>query len=256
MTYSAYKTVLITGAAHRIGRAIALDLATEGWNIGVHYNSSRETADELVATINNGGGRAIALKADLSVEAEVASLIPTLNEEVGPVTALINNASVFENDTIETATRSSWDEHMEVNLRAPFLLTQMLAEQLPESLEGNIINLIDQRVWSLTPFFTTYTLSKAGLWALTQTSAQALAPKIRVNGIGPGPVLKGARQTDEDFDRQWAATPMRRKVMAQEICDAVRFIIEAPSMTGQMIALDGGQHLGWGQVPNTQVPKE
>ena len=173
-----------------------------------------------------------------------------------PLTVLVNNASLFENDTVNDATRESWDKHLDVNLRAPFVLSQMFAEQLPEDQDGNIINLLDQRVWNLTPFFMSYTVSKAGLWTLTQTLAMALAPQIRVNAVGPGPTIRNERQSEEDFARQWGETPLERRVMPQDIADAVRFIINAPSMTGQMIAMDGGQHLGWGQASNRLAPNE
>jgi NAD(P)-dependent dehydrogenase (short-subunit alcohol dehydrogenase family) len=172
------------------------------------------------------------------------------------LTVLVNNASQFEHDTIETANRESWDRHMEVNLRAPFVLSQIFADQVPEGIEGNIVNILDQRVLNLTPFFMTYTVSKTALWTLTQTMAMALAPKVRVNGIGPGPTLKNVRQTEQEFVRQWTELPLRRRVLPEEISDAVRYILLAPSMTGQMIALDGGQHLGWGAKSNMMAPIE
>ena len=247
---------MITGAAHRIGRTIAFDLASHGYGVAVHYLNSREKADELVAAIHEVGGRAVALKADLADEDAVKGLIPAAAEELGPITVLVNNASLFENDTVETATRESWDMHLDVNLRAPFVLSQTFAEQVPEGVEGNIINILDQRVWNLTPFFMSYTVSKAALWTLTQTMALALAPKIRVNGVGPGPTIKNERQSEDDFARQWAETPMARRVMPDEIADACRFLLHAPSMTGQMIAIDGGQHMGWAQASNRKPPSE
>lgn len=239
------KTALVTGAAHRIGRAIALDLARHGWAVAVHYNSSLEAAADLVAEIEGFGGRAIAVGADLAIEDEVLDIIPTVADALGPIGCLINNASLFEEDTAITATRASWDAHMEINLRAPFVLSQGFAAQLPSEEAGAIINILDQRVWNLTPHFTTYTLSKAGLWTLTQTLALALAPHIRVNAIGPGPTLPSPRQTMEQFARQAESMPLHRGTSPEEICEAVRFILAAPAMTGQMIALDGGQHLGW-----------
>jgi len=245
MTEVPVKTALVTGGAKRIGAAISLDLAAHGWAVAVHYNTSGDEARELVGGITEDGGRAVAVQADLTREDEAAGLLSQAARELGPVSCLVNNASIFEKDTPETATKDSWDAHMQVNLRAPFVLIQTFVAGLPEDLEGNVINMIDQRVWNLTPSFTSYTVSKAGLWALTRSLALALAPNIRVNAIGPGPTLPSARQTDEDFILQWTSLPLGRNVMPEEICDAVRFIIDAPAMTGQMIALDGGQHLGW-----------
>lgn len=236
---------LVTGAAHRIGRAIALDLARRGHDIGVHYHRSQREAEALVTEIRALGRRAIALPANLTDETQVQTLIPALSGALGPVTLLINNASLFERDEIADATRASWDAHMETNLRAPFALTQALAAQLPPDRSGLVINLLDQRVWNLTPHFVSYTLSKAGLWTLTQTLALALAPRIRVNGIGPGPALRSVHQTEEQFDRQCATMPLGIGTNPAEICQAVAFIQSSPSMTGQMIALDGGQHLAW-----------
>lgn len=243
------RAALVTGAARRIGRTIALELATDGLAVAVHYNGSADEAELVAEEIRDGGGRAVTIQADLSDEKQVRGLTHRVREALGPMTVLVNNASVFDRDTPENATRESWDRHMEINLRAPFVLCQEFLAQLPEVLEGNVINIIDQRVWNLTPHFTTYTLSKTGLWTLTQTLALAFAPRARVNAIGPGPVLPSARQTDEQFIRQWAALPMGRSVTPHEIAEAVRFILDAPSMTGQMIALDGGQHLGWAPEP-------
>lgn len=243
------KTVLITGAARRIGKALALGLASDGWRVVLHYRSSSEDAQSVARAIVDLGGQAVCVQADLNDQKQVLSLVSKAVELTGPISCLINNASVFEEDTVATATRQSWDEHMQVNLRTPFVLVQGFAEQLPTGLEGNVVNIIDQRVWNLTPHFLTYTLSKAGLWTLTQTLAQALAPRIRVNAIGPGPVLPSSRQSEKAFIEQWSSLPMRRNITREEIVDAVRFIIDAPSMTGQMIALDGGQHLGWCQEP-------
>lgn len=247
-------TALVTGAAKRIGRAIALGLARDGWAVAVHYRRSQRAARELAEKISKSGGRAAALRADLGREDEVEALIPRAQEMLGTVGLLVNNASVFETDSAETATRASWDAHMETNLRAPFVLIQCFAGQLPEDASGNVINLLDQRVWNLTPHFLSYTLSKSGLWTLTRTLALALAPRIRVNAIGPGSVLPSARQSEEAFARQSAATPLGRGARPEEISGAVRFILAAPAMTGQMIALDGGQHLGW--APPQSPPLE
>jgi NAD(P)-dependent dehydrogenase (short-subunit alcohol dehydrogenase family) len=237
--------VLVTGAARRIGRAIALDLARHGWRVAVHYSQSGDEAEEVVAEIRQGGGRAVALRGDLAQESDVEGLVPQAADALGTLTCLVNNASTFFMDTADTATRQSWDAHVEANLRAPFVLSQAFARQLPADWHGNIVNLLDERVWKPTPYFISYTVSKMGLWALTQTLALALAPRIRVNGIGPGPALPSARQTPEQFAAQAAAMPLRHGTTPQEIADAVRFILAAPAMTGQMIALDGGQHLAW-----------
>ncbi len=240
---SAYpKTALVTGAAKRVGRALALDLANHGWAVAIHCNTSRADADAVAATIHSAGGKAVVLAADLSQEHQVAALVPAAINALGPLGLLINNASLFEEDDVETVTRDSWDAHLNTNLRAPFVLSQAFAKSAQH---GAIINIIDQRVWRLTPKFMSYTLSKAGLWTLTQTLAQALAPYIRVNAIGPGPVMPSFRQSPESFAAQVAAVPLQRNTGLEEICAAVRFILETPSMTGQMIALDGGQHLSW-----------
>ncbi len=249
------KAALITGAGQRIGRALALALADDGFAVAVHHHRSRVAADGVVAAICSGGGRAVALAADLSEERAVTELLPRAEAALGPIGVLVNNASVFRDDTVETATRESWDAHLAVNLRAPFVLIQCLAARLPPDASGVVVNLLDQRVWSLTPYFVSYTLSKAGLWTLTQTMALALAPRIRVNGIGPGPTLPSLRQSPEQFARQCALMPLRRGTSPQEIAAALRFILRAPAMTGQMIALDGGQHLGWAQ-PQRQPPPE
>ena len=197
MANSAKGSALVTGAARRIGRAIALDLAAAGWPVCVHYNASAGEAEAVVAEIKAAGGRAVALAADLADAEAVQRLIPAAAASLGPLACLVNNASLFEIDTVESATVASWDRHLDTNLRAPFLLAQAFARQLPARVEGNIINLIDMRVWKLTPRFISYTVSKAGLWTMTQTLAMALAPTIRVNGIGPGPSLPSARQTAE-----------------------------------------------------------
>lgn len=240
------RSVLVTGAGKRLGKAIALRLADEGWAVAVHYHKSADAADEVVRKIVDGGGSAAAVQADLSAEAETASLVGRASDALGgDLGALVNNASIFDYDNAETATRDSWDRHMEANLRAPFVLAQAFAAQVPDNAGGSIVNLIDQRVWNLTQHFMTYTLSKAGLWTLTQTLAQGLAPRIRVNGIGPGPTLPSPRQSDEQFARQVEKTPLKRGATPEEIADGVSFLLAQPSITGQMIAMDGGQHLNW-----------
>jgi NAD(P)-dependent dehydrogenase (short-subunit alcohol dehydrogenase family) len=246
------KAALVTGAARRIGRAIALGLAADGWAVAVHYRGSRAEAETLAGEIEASGGHAVALAADLTHEAEVAELVARAAADLGPLGCLVNNASIFENDLALTVTRESWDRHLETNLRAPFVLMQEFARRLPETASGAIINILDQRVWNLTPYFVSYTLSKAGLWALTQSMALALAPRIRVNGIGPGPTLPSPRQSIEQFRRQGEMMPLQHGTSPEEIAGAVRFILSAPSLTGQMIALDGGQHLGWAQPAGRQ----
>lgn len=242
-------TALITGAARRIGRAIASDLAAHGWTVAIHYGDSAADAAAAVAEIEAAGGRACAFDADLAREAEVEALVPRCVEALGPLHCLINNASVFEDDRIETADRASWDLHLDVNLRAPVVLARAFAAQLPEDRDGNIINLLDQRVWNLGPGFFSYTVSKAGLWTVTRTLAMALAPRIRVNGIGPGPTLPSRHQTEAEFAAHCARMPLGHGPTVEEICAAVRFILAAPAMTGQMIALDGGEHLTRGLRP-------
>ncbi len=213
--------------------------------MAVHHSRSVAEAETLAAEITSRGGRAVALGADLSREAETVGLIGRATDALGPLGVLVNNASAFERDDALTATRQSWDLHMEVNLRAPFVLTQEFARLLPDAAEGVVVNLLDQRVWNLTPHFTAYTLSKAGLWTLTQTLALALAPRIRVVAVGPGPALASRRQTPAQFAAQAAALPLARGTSPDEVCRTIRFLLASPSITGQMIALDGGQHLCW-----------
>jgi NAD(P)-dependent dehydrogenase (short-subunit alcohol dehydrogenase family) len=239
----------VTGGARRIGRSLVLALAEDGFAVAVHYNGSRDEAEDLVEAIRGNGGRAVALGADLADEGAVRTLLPRAERALGPMGCLVNNAAVFVNDSIDSATRDSWDLHLAINLRAPFVLIQDFAARLPAHAGGVVVNLLDERVWSLTPYFVSYTLSKAGLWTLTQTLALALAPRIRVNGIGPGPTLPSLRQSPEQFACQCELMPLRRGTSPQEIAAAMRFILSAPAMTGQMIALDGGQHLGWAQRP-------
>lgn len=237
------KTALITGAARRIGRAIAMDLAAHGWRVGIHYRRSREEAEASASEIRRAGGEAAALSANLADIADVQTLIPRCTEALGLPTCLVNNASEFFLDTIGSVTPEGWHTHLDINLKAPVFLAQALYASLPAGVEGNVINIIDQRVWRPTPDFFSYTISKAGLWTATQTLAQAMAPRVRVNAIGPGPVLQSVHQTPSDFAAEKNSTPLQRGPSLTEIATAVRFILETPSMTGQMIALDGGQHL-------------
>ena len=252
---------LVTGAAKRLGRAMALTLAEDGHDVAVHYNGSAEAAEAVVAKIRAMGREAVALQADMTQEAEVAPLIDRAAEALGgPLTCLVNNASVFDYDNIETADRASWDRHMEVNLRAPFLLTQLFAEQAPAAAiddhgepvaQALVIQMLDQRVHKLTPEFMSYTISKMGLWAFTQTAARALAPAVRVNAIGPGPTLRGARQSQAHFDSQRQNTVLERGSDPEDICGALRYFLGAKGVTGQLICTDGGQHLAW-QTPDVQ----
>ena len=250
---------LVTGAAKRLGRAMALTLAEQGYDVAVHYATSREAAEAVVSDIQNMGRNAVALQADVLNEAEVEALIPAAASALGgPVSTLINNASIFERDLLHDATRTSWDRHFESNLRAPFVLTQALAAQVPAPVmddageplaQGLVINMIDQRVRKLTPDFISYTLAKSALWTLTQTSAQALTSTVRVNAIGPGPTIQGAQQTEDGFRRQRAATVLGRGADETDISQALIYLLNARSVTGQMICVDGGQHLGW-QTPD------
>ena len=245
---------LVTGGARRIGRAIALYLAGRGFDVAVHYATSDRDAEQTVAEIAALGRRAVALQADLLDEGHLAALVPAAALALGgPLTLLVNNASIFEHDTIVSATRTSWDRAFGSNLRAPFVLTQAFAAQARRAVtvdgepvaQGLIVNMIDQRVLKPTPEFMTYSLAKAGLHALTRTTAQALAPHVRVNGIGPGPTVKGTRQSDSHFARQRAATILQRGAGPADVCRTIGFFLDSPAVTGQMIAVDGGQHLAW-----------
>jgi NAD(P)-dependent dehydrogenase (short-subunit alcohol dehydrogenase family) len=251
-------TALITGAGKRLGRAMALYLAGRGHDVAVHYAASQDDAEAVATEIRALGRRAQTFQADLTVEAETQALIPAATAALGPLTVLVNNASIFEYDRIDTATRQSWDRHIESNLRAPYVLTQAFAKQCPPAItddnreplaQGLIVNMIDQRILKLTPEFSTYTIAKMGLWALTRTAAQGLAPHIRVNAIGPGPTLQGTRQSTTHFAKQRAATVLGRGANPQDITAALGFFLDSPAVTGQFLAIDGGQHLAW-QTPD------
>ena len=239
------RAALVTGGAHRLGRAIALALADAGFSVAVHCHGSVAEAEATAADARALGVAAHVLPADLADEAAVERLVPAATAALGPIGVLVNNASVFQRDEWKDATRASWDAHLEPNLRAPVVLMQRFAAALPAAAEGVVINLLDQRVWSLTPHFVSYTVSKAGLWALTQTMALALAPRIRVNGIGPGPALPSVRQSPQQFARQAASVPLGHGTGPEEVARAVLALLALPSVTGQMLALDGGQHLQW-----------
>ncbi|MEO0358113.1 MAG: SDR family oxidoreductase [Pseudomonadota bacterium] len=250
---------LVTGAGGRLGQAMAIYLAQRGYDVAVHFASSQAGADDTAQSVRDAGQVAATLRADLLDETQVQPLIAAASVALGgPLTVLINNASIFEYDTVQTATRDGWDRHMESNLRAPFVLTQNFADQAPKAAtddagepvaQGLVVNMLDQRVHKLTPEFMTYTLAKMGLWALTRTSAQALAPDIRVNGIGPGPTLQGTRQSQSHFARQRAHTVLGRGANPSDITAALGYFLDAPAVTGQMLAVDGGQHLAW-QTPD------
>ena len=255
---------LVTGAAKRLGRAMALYLAERGHDVALHYAGSAEAAEEVAGQIRAMGRRAVTVQADLTVEAETQTVIDRAVAGLGgPLTVLVNNASIFEYDTLASATRDSWDRHLESNLRAPFVLTQGFAAQVPMGARDEndepiasalVVNMIDQRVRKLTPEFMTYTIAKAALWTLTQTTAQGLAPDIRVNAIGPGPTMQGARQSAAHFAGQRAATVLGRGAHPADITAALGYFLDAPSITGQLLCVDGGQHLGW-RTPDVLGPE-
>jgi NAD(P)-dependent dehydrogenase (short-subunit alcohol dehydrogenase family) len=239
------QTALITGAARRIGRRIALDMAAEGWAVIVHYKDSSTDAASLIAEINGTGGRAAGVQGDLSKADVPERVIDQAGKPFGALTCLVNNASRFEPDEVGNISSESFADHLDTNLRAPVLLSQAFAAGLPQGEAGNIINIIDQRVWKLNPRFFSYTVSKAALWTVTRTLAQALAPSIRVNAIGPGPALPNIRMDEKEFAKQSRLTLLGRGTSPEEISRALRYILSSPAMTGQMIVLDGGQHLVW-----------
>jgi NAD(P)-dependent dehydrogenase (short-subunit alcohol dehydrogenase family) len=250
------KIALVTGAAKRVGRLIALELAASGHDIAVHYNGSAAEASQLAREVEALGRRAGLVQADLSDEAAVETILPRASALLGPVDVLVNNASLFDRDEALTVTRRQWDLQLAVNLRAPFVLMQEFARRLPDGGRGAIVNLLDQRVWNVTPHFVSYTVSKSALWTLTQTMALALAPRIRVNAIGPGPIMPNERQSDEQFRTHWSSLPLQRQIDPVDVARAVRFLVEADAVTGQMIAVDGGEHLAWAQPARGVVPPE
>jgi NAD(P)-dependent dehydrogenase (short-subunit alcohol dehydrogenase family) len=239
------KVALVTGGAQRIGRRLVERLAGDGYAVAIHCRRSTEEAQGIAARIRTAGGKAAVVQADLADGEAVGRLVPEAVRALGPLTLLVNNASEFEPDEVETLTQERWDRHFAVNLRAPAFLARDFAHQLPADGEGCIVNIVDQRVWKLTPQFFSYTLTKAALFSATQTMAQALAPRIRVNAIGPGPTLSNVRQGDEDFAKQSGAVLLGHGGTPDEIADAVLYLARARSVTGQMIAVDGGQHLAW-----------
>ena len=236
---------LITGAVRRIGRALAIQAQAAGYEVAVHSRQPDAEAEAFTASLRAMGGRAAVVGGDLTVDADRETLIQRAGAAVGPLTLLVNSASLFEDDRIETLTPAGWDAHMGANLRAPILLAQAFAAQLPAGRVGLIVNILDQRVLRPTPQFFSYALSKAALWHATRMLAQALAPRVRVNGIGPGPTLASIHQSAEDFDAEIAGLPLRRGASPEQIAQALAYLIDAHSVTGQMIAVDGGQHLAW-----------
>jgi NAD(P)-dependent dehydrogenase (short-subunit alcohol dehydrogenase family) len=255
---------LVTGGAQRLGAAMVRELAGRGFDVAIHCHESRDEADRLAAELRSAGRQAVVLPADLLDREATAALVPAAADALSRrLDVLVNNASIFEFDTIASATWDSWDRHIGSNLRAPFELIQAFAAQAPAALpdaEGEpvaracIVNMLDQRVRKLTPHFATYTIAKMGLWTLTRTAAQGLAPDVRVNGIGPGPTLRGNRQSEAHFAAQRAATILRRGVSPDEIARALGFILDSPGLTGQVICIDGGQHLAW-RTPDVVGPE-
>jgi len=249
LTKKRLRAALVTGAAKRIGRAIAEDLAENGFSVAIHANGSIGEAEELVAELRRKGYRATALQADLTDIGETAALVAKASEALGPLDLLVNNASVFQHDSARSFNAATWALHFDLHVRAPSILAAAFAQQMPAEASGLIVNIIDQRVWALRPSFYSYTLSKSALWTATQTLAQALAPRIRVNAIGPGPSMPSERQAMEDFQAQVSALILQRGPALEEFGQTIRFLYDTPSITGQMIALDGGQHLAW-QTPD------
>ena len=240
--------IIITGAATRMGAAIAKKLSGPGVNIVIHYNSSKTNAEKLKKELNKNNTNVHLIKGDLSKENDLKKIIKFAKLKLRYFDCLINNASLFENDKLDNFTSKSWNDHLDVNLKAPAFLIKEFAKNI-RGKNNNIINIIDQRVFKLTPFFFSYTLSKTGLYTLTKTSAMSLSPNIRVNGIAPGPTIKNKRQTDKHFKKQYLATPLKQQVKINEICNAVDFFIRNSSITGQVLAVDSGQNLNW-QTPD------
>ena len=248
------RKIIITGAATRIGAAIAKKLSGPNIEIVIHYNKSKSKAEKLKKDLEKKGSKIYLLRADLNKENEVQKILKFSKSKLRYFDCLINNASIFENDKLENFTAKSWGNHLKTNLKAPALLSQGFAKNI-RSKNNNIINIIDQRVFKLTPYFFSYTLSKTGLYTLTKTSAMSLAPNIRVNGIAPGPTIKNQRQTDKHFKKQYLSTPLKKQVDVNEICNAVDFFIKNSSITGQVLAIDSGQNLNW-QTPDIMGGKE
>ena len=246
--------IIITGGATRIGAAISKKLSGPGIEMVIHYNKSKSSAEKLKKELSKSKTKVYLVKGDLSKEKDVKKIVKFAKSKLKYFDCLVNNASLFENDKIENFTTNSWGRHLRTNLRAPALLSKEFAKNIKSS-NNNIINIIDQRIFKLTPFFFSYTISKTGLYTLTKTSAMSLAPNIRVNGIAPGPTLKNKKQTEKNFRKQYLATPLKRQVDLKEICNAVDFLINNRSITGQVLAIDSGQNLNW-QTPDIMGTKE
>ena len=249
-------TVLITGGSQRIGAVISERIAQEGSDVVIHYNKSKKQAFSLKKKLSSYNVKVCCIKANLSKESELKKLFTYAKKEIGGITCLINNASTFELDSIENIKKKNWDYHLNTNVWAPIFLIQQFIKNLPKKNNGNIINILDQRVVNLTPFFTTYTLTKSVLWTLTQTLALSLAPKIKVNAIGPGPTFPSKRQTNRQFKNQYMKVPLKKATDPNEIAEAVLFILNSNSLTGQLINVDSGQHLGWAQGNNKKILDE
>jgi len=237
------KNLLITGAATRVGKAIALHFAEKGWNIALHYFRSSSKAKELKKIIEQNWVKVTLIKADLKNSKQVEKIVPLAKKKLGAIDCLINNAALFEKDDISNFTTKSWNDHFNINLLAPAILTKQFAKQASKKTVSNIINIIDQRIFNLTPFFMSYTISKSGLQTLTQTMAMRLGPNIKVNAIAPGPTIKSKRQTDRHFRNQVKSTLLKKSVRLEDICDTVEFLINNNSITGQIVAVDSGQNL-------------
>jgi NAD(P)-dependent dehydrogenase (short-subunit alcohol dehydrogenase family) len=246
---------IVTGGAQRIGRAIVEDLARSGWTVAIHYNRSAAAAEELAASIRASGGSAATIGADLADLGAVASIVARAEAALGKPVLLVNNASIFEDDQVGGLDAALWHRQMTINLTAPIFLAEAFAKALPEGSEGNIVNLVDQRAWKPTPRHFSYQISKSALWAATQVLAQALAPRVRVNAIAPGPALPNPRQTPERFQKQTESLLLGRGPELAEFGRTVRFLVENRSITGQMIGLDGGQHLAWNTPDVAAVEK-
>ena len=242
------RKIIITGAATRIGAAIAEKLSGHNVEIAIHFNKSKSKAEILKKKLQRLGTKVHLVKADLSIEKDIYKLVKTLKSKMRYFDCLVNNASLFENDKLENFNSKSWEKHISTNLKAPALLSKEFSKNT-RGKKNNIINIIDQRIFKLTPYFFSYTISKTGLYTLTKTSAMSLAPNIRVNGIAPGPTIKNKRQSDTHFKKQYFATPLKKQVNVNEICNAVDFFIKNASITGQVLAIDSGQSLNW-QTPD------